>query len=387
MKNFRNVSLLLLLALGLWALFRKDKDVSAGPEKVLKKVIVGHVASMDPIHASDVVSCNEIAKVYEGLVAYHYLKRPYELVPSLAEEMPTVSADGLVYTFKIRQDVRFHDDPCFPDGQGRELTAADFVYSFKRLADAKLKSPLFSTIAGKIQGLDAWRKKYAKLSATDYKEEIVGLQALDKYTLQIKLVQPWPQMLYDLAYSWFSAVPREAVEHYGEEFLNHPVGTGPFVLKNYNPQGNKITYHRNPTFRPKYFPSEAAEPYKHMLTNAGKRLPFVDKIVCHIITEAQTAWLMFQKGVLDYMGIPKDMLTEAITPTNELSPALRAKAVLLQYAPGLDLYYIAFNHLDPLFSNNLKLRRALSLAYNRQEFNELFFKNRGIIAQSKFLQV
>ncbi|MEL6358466.1 MAG: ABC transporter substrate-binding protein [Bacteroidota bacterium] len=127
MQNFRNFSLLLLLASGLWVLFRKDKDVSAGPEKVLEGVIVGHVESMDPIHAHDVVACNEVAKVYEGLVAYHYLKRPYELVPNLAEEMPTVSADGLVYTFKIRQDVRFHDDPCFPDGQGRELTAADFV--------------------------------------------------------------------------------------------------------------------------------------------------------------------------------------------------------------------------------------------------------------------
>ncbi|MEL6359315.1 MAG: ABC transporter substrate-binding protein, partial [Bacteroidota bacterium] len=260
--------------------------------------------------------------------------------------------------------------------------AADFVYSFKRLADAKLKSPLFSTIAGKIQGLDAWRKKYAKLSVTDYREEIVGLQALDKYTLQIKLVQPWPQMLYDLAYSWFSAVPREAVEHYGKDFLNHPVGTGPFILKEYNPHGNKLVYHRNPTFRAKYFPGEAAEPYKYMLVNAGKRLPFVEKIVGHIITEGQPAWLMFQKGALDYIGIPKAMIIDAVTADNKPTPTLQAKKIQLRHASEIDVFYVAFNHDNPLFKNNLRLRQALSLAYDRQEFNQLFFNNRASVAQS-----
>lgn len=382
MKNAGNIGLLVLLALGLWFFSRKEKKLSTASEKVLEKAIVGHIKSLDPIHANDVISGNEVHKVYEGLVAYHPLKRPYELMPNLAKEMPTISADGLEYIFKIRKNVRFQDDPCFPNGKGRELTAADFVYSFKRLADVKLQAAVFSTIAGKIQGLDAWREKYATLSATDYKEEIAGLQALDKYTLQIKLVQPWPQMLYDLAYPWFSVVPEEAVQYYGQEFLNHPVGTGPFVLKEYNPQSNKLIYHKNLTFRAKYFPSEASEPYKHMLVDAGKPLPFVDKIISHIIVESQPQWLKFQKGALDLMTIPQDMLPNALTPTNELSAGLKTKKVQIQYEPDIALRYIAFNHLHPIFKNNLKLRQAISLAFNKQELNQLVFNNRAVLARS-----
>lgn len=382
MSNFRKIGLLLLLALGLWFYSRKDKNISAGPEKVLEKAILGHVKSLDPIHADDVTSGGEVGKVYEGLVAYHYLQRPYTLVPNLAEAMPTVSADALVYTFRIKKNVRFHDDPCFSGGQGRELTAADFVYAFKRLADSKLQSAVFSTIAGKIQGLDAWREKCARLPTTDYKEAVEGLQAVDKYTFQIKLVSPFPQLLYDLAYPWFFVVPQEAVQYYGQAFMHHPVGTGPFILQKYNPQDSKLVYHKNPTFRAKYFPREAAGPYQALPAEAGKRLPFLDKIVSHIIVESQPQWLKFKKGALDLITVPQDMLASALTPAGELSPHLQAKEIKLQHEPDIGIRYIAFNHLHPLFKNNLKLRQAITLAYNKQALNQFVFNNRAALAHS-----
>ena len=127
------ISIPLLLAFGC----TKKRDLSI---RELQLSVPQKVKGMDPIYANDRYSSNEIARVYEGLLEYHYLKRPYTLVPNLASEMPSVSDDGLTYTFKILPGVFFHDDPAFPNGKGRELVASDFVYSLKRLADPKLQS-------------------------------------------------------------------------------------------------------------------------------------------------------------------------------------------------------------------------------------------------------
>lgn len=352
-------------------------------EKVLNMVVEMKFRGFDPIYSNDLYSNGEIGKVYEGLLEYHYLKRPYELIPNLAEAMPTVSADGLTYTFKLKKGVKFHDNKCFPDGKGREMVADDLIFSLKRLADPKLQSTGWWLFDGKIAGLNDWREKNAQAATVSYGDSIEGLKKIDDYTVQFKLTKPYPQFLYSLAMPFTSVVAKEAVEMYGAEFQNYPVGTGPFKL-DYFDNSNKITYLRNPTYRDKFFPSEgeAEDEAAGLLADAGKKLPLVDKVVVNIMVESQPRWLSFQKGTLDLVAVPKDNFDQAIVGGKELSKEMQQKGIRLDIHPALDVTYISFNHEDPLFKNNLKLRQAMSLAYDRNESNKLFYSNTAMPAQS-----
>lgn len=350
--------------------------------KVLNLVVSSKVKGMDPIYASDKYSNNEIARVYEGLLEYHYLKRPYTLVPNLAESMPKVSADGLTYTFKIKKGVMFHDDAAFPGGKGRELEAKDFVYSIKRLADPKLQSLGWWLIDGKIKGLNEWREKYAKKKSVNYDEVVEGLKTLDKYTIQFTLAKQFPQFLYSLAMPFTFAVAKEAVDKYGKEFLNHPVGTGAFILPEFK-QSNKIVYTKNPTFRKKLYPSEASEEFKKAgyLEDAGKPLPLVDKIIVNIMIESQPRWLNFLKGKLEFIGIPKDNFDSAVVPGKGLSEKLAKKGIILMVTPSLDVTYTAFNFDHKIFQDK-KVRQAISMAIDGDEANKLFYNSTALPAQS-----
>jgi oligopeptide transport system substrate-binding protein len=352
-------------------------------EKVLNLVTPAQFKGYDPAYSADLYSNNEVGKVYDGLLEYHYLKRPYQLEPNLAEALPEVSKDGLTYTFKLRKGVLFHDSPAFPGGKGREFVADDIVYSIKRLADPKLQSTGWWLVDGKLAGLNEWRDKNTAAEKVDYGSVVEGVRALDRHTVQFKLTKPFPQFLYALAMPFTSAVAREAVEHFGAEFQNHPVGTGPFILPKFD-RSNKIVYMRNPTFREKFFPSEGEEGDEAagLLADAGKKLPLVDKVVVNIQTETQPQWLGFQKGNSDFLAVPKDNFDQAIVGGKALSPELAAKGIRLSINPALDVTYIAFNHEDKLFKDNLKLRQAISLAYDRNDSNKLFYSNTAVIAQS-----
>lgn len=380
MKNWRILAAGLLFVVLAVSCTKKDDN----KEKILRIPVAAEVKGFDPIDAGDKYSSDEIGKVYEGLLQYHYLKRPYTLIPNLAEALPEVSADGLTYTFKIRPGVLFHDDASFPEGKGRELVADDFVYSIKRLADPKLQSTGWWLLDGKIKGLNEWRDRNTQKEKSDYSENIDGLSATDKYTLRFILSRPFPQFLYALAMPYTFVVPKEAVEKYGKEFINHAVGTGPFKLvSKFSIQARKIEYIKNPTFREKFFPSEGTEDDKAAgrLESAGKRVPLVEKIEVYIQPEEQTRWLNFQKGNLDHIGIPKDNFGTAVTPGKDLSPDMKEKGMVLDISPSLDITYIAFQHDMPLFKNK-KLRQAMSMAVDKDRENELFYNNTAIPAQS-----
>lgn len=372
---------LLLVALSIALSSSCTKKVET-KDKVLNLAVTAEVKGMDPIFANDRYSSNEVSRVYEGLFEYHYLKRPYQLVPNLAEQMPSVSADGLTYTIKVKPGVMFHDSEAFPDGKGRELVAQDFVYSLKRLADPKLQGLGWWLLDGKVVGLNEWRDKFAELPAVDYDEKVEGLQATDKYTLQFKLTKPFPQFLYSLAMPFTFVVPREAVEKYGSEFLNYPVGTGPFILPRFT-QSNKIEYVKNPNFRDKFYPTEAAQEFidAGYLADAGKKLPLVDRIVINVMTESQPRWLNFQKGRVDYIDIPKDNFDAVVTPDKGLADELKLKGIDLMISPSLDVTYTAFNHDMEIFRNK-KLRQAMSLAFDREGSNKLFYNGTALVAHS-----
>jgi ABC-type transport system substrate-binding protein len=175
-----------------------------------------------------------------------------------------------------------------------------------------------------------------------------------------------------------AVVPKEVVAKYGKEFINHPVGTGPYVLPKFD-QGKRITYTKNPTFREKFYPSDASPQYKDLLADAGKRLPLVDKIIVHVMVESQPGWLKFNKGELDYYSIPKDNFASAIKD-NKLSDDLAGKGIILSITPQLDLTYTGFNYENKLFQNT-KLRQAMALAFDEAKSNELFYNNTSFSAQ------
>ena len=221
-------------------------------EMVLQHSLGVKITGLDPADMRDVYSLIVSSQIFESLYQYHYLKRPYELEPLLAEERPQISDDKLTYTIKIKREVYFQDDACFEGGEGRELKAEDFIYSIKRVANIKNLSQNWSLFDGRIVGLDEFREytKGCKSRAdVDYSREVEGLQAPDDYTLVIRLKRPWPQFVGTaLADRVTAPVAKEAVDYYGTDIISHPVGTGPFKLKQWR-RGSYIELVRNENFR------------------------------------------------------------------------------------------------------------------------------------------
>jgi ABC-type transport system substrate-binding protein len=358
------------------------------PANTLHIASPAKIKGLDPVQADDLYSGDEVSRGYEGLLQYHYLKRPFELIPELAEAMPEVSKDGKVYTVKIKKGVLFQDDPCFKDsnGKGRELTAEDFIYSWKRLADPQNNSPGFWIFDGQVVGINDWHDAAQKSGKADYSKSIDGLKALDRYTLQITLTQHSAQFLYFLAMPFAYVVPHEAVDFYGAQFANHPVGTGPYRLTESVPS-TKYVWDKNPTYHPDFYPSsgETGDKESGLLVDAGKPLPLNDRIVMTVYEESQPQWLSFMAGKLDVSGIPKDNYSQAITASKELSPELAQKGIKLYKASGFDTTFEAINMLDPavggLTPRARMLRQAISLAMDHDPSIDLFYNGRAISAE------
>jgi oligopeptide transport system substrate-binding protein len=352
----------------------------------LNLVLRANVKGLDPASANDLYSSTVITQMYEGLLAYNYLKRPFTLQAALAESMPEISKDGLTYTFKIKKGVKFHDNPAFPDGKGREVTAQDFVYSWKRLADPRNTSEGFWIFDGKIKGLNEWASA-VKNEKANYETPVEGLQTPDSHTLVIKLNGVYHQLAYVLAMPFSAVVPREAVEKYGKEFLNNPVGTGPFVLEKPSDwvRNSKITLKKNPNYRPDFYPTEGmpGDAEKGLLADAGKQLPLVDKLVFSEIVEDQPRWQNGLKGNFDWVEIPKDNFDNAVAKDDrtKIVPDLAAKGLALDITPALDVTYIGFNMVDPVLGKNKLLRQAMSKAFDSNTYIQKFLNGRGIAAQ------
>ena len=265
------------------------------PLKVYRHSEDGAPTTLDPVQAAITYSSLVVVNVYDTLYTYKYLKRPYELKPNLATDLPQVSDDGLTYTFKIKQGVEYTDDEAFPDGKGREVVAEDFVYSLKRHFDPANRSQGSWLWTQKIVGLDAWGENGA-----DYSKPVEGLQALDEYTIQVKLTKPFPQLPYTFAQSFSAFVPKEAVEHYGREISVNPVGSGPFKLERFSTA--KAVFTPNPKFRkePVDLEYEGFDPAVHgglgLEAIDGRSPPFVDRMEIDFFTETASRWASFTKG-------------------------------------------------------------------------------------------
>lgn len=354
-------------------------------EMVLNHALATKITGLDPGNQRDTTSIVVRNQIFETLYQYHYLKRPYQLVPLLAEGMPEFSDDRLTCTVKIKKGVYFQDDECFRGGKGRELKAQDFIYSIKRIANVKYLSQNWAFIDDKIVGLDEFRE-YTKTCKSeediDYSREVEGLEAPDDYTFVVKLKRPWPQVIDNLMADISGApVAKEAVDYYGKDIISHPVGTGPFMLKEWR-RGSYIELVRNPTFRGEAYPSEGepGDAEAGYLDDAGKTMPFADKVVWTIIEENQPRWFLFLQGKLDASTIPKDNWSEVIAGKGKLTPEMKQRNIHLKTFMDPAVFWLGFNVQDPVLVNNKPLRRAISYAVDRAKFIELFRNNRDMVA-------
>jgi peptide/nickel transport system substrate-binding protein len=311
------------------------------------------VTSLDPAFARNQMNLWCVNMLFNGLTQ---LDSNLRVQPSIAKSWD-VSEDGLHYTFHLRDDVYFHDDPLFAGGTGRKVIASDFVYSFQRLINPKVASSGAWIFNDKIGGAEAFK-------------------SINDSTFVIHLTKPFPAFISLLSIQYCSVVPKEITEHYGKDFRNHPVGTGPFQFK-YWKESEVMVFLKNP----KYFERD----------EEGNTLPYLDAVKIGFITDKQTAFLEFLKGKLDvFIGIDGSYRNDVLTKNGELNPKHVGK-YNLQKAPYLNTEYlgILIDPAAPIVKSsplqNKLIRQAINYAINREKMIKYLQNSIGIPGHQGFL--
>lgn len=384
LKTIRYAILLVLLILA--GCGEPSATSDSAPVKIYRHAMDGSPGSLDPAQAASIYANFLVVNLYDTLYRYKYLARPYELQPNLAAAMPEVSDDGLRLTIRIRRGVYFIDDPAFEDGLGREVTAQDFVYSIKRHFDPVTRAQGAWLWQNKIAGLDQW-----KAAGSDYAQEVSGLRAIDKHTIQITLTRPYPQLVHTLAQGYAAIVAREAVAAYGQGLSNHPVGSGPFRLDSRD--SIRAVLSRNPGFRAEPFDLEN-EGYQPE-TQGGLGLealqnrapPFIDQLEIEFINEGAARWNAFSAHEIHFVKVPVSQFDSILSQRDP--PALKPEfAGLYHFEASQEsgFVYTNFNmaderigfHPDPLQNQrNRALRCAMVKAFDWKQRNDTFFYGIG----------
>ena len=362
--------------------------VSAQEPSVLTIPLRYQFDTLDPPRELDFASDLMLRQVYSTLLTYAYLERPYKLEPDLLESMPTLGADKVTYTFKLRKGVRFVDNACFPGGKGRELTADDVLYTIRRYADANVNTKSFYAMAGDVVGLDAYRTATAKAgpAADTSKLDVAGLHKIDKYTFTIRLTHENPLFLYSLAFEPMAIVPVEAVQMYKDKLGVNVVGTGPFMATGPLDRKGTIRLVRNPNYY-RVYPSVGApgDAEKGLLKDAGKKLPLADVLEMPLIEESQPGALKFLRGEVDKRTLDRANFTKMVTraPDGSLSlvPEYASKFSLSNAPAGNDVF-IDVNMRDPVLGKNKPLRQAIAAAIDVDAIIKVIWNGRGIPLQS-----
>ncbi|GMR20168.1 MAG: ABC transporter substrate-binding protein [Gammaproteobacteria bacterium] len=419
-------------------------------QNILYSAFAERPKKLDPARS---YSSNEyifIANIYEPPFQYHYLKRPYTLTPLTAVAVPkpvyydkrdrqlpedAASSDIAysVYTIRIRDDIQYQPHPSFARNEAgdwryhrlspaeiaslhnlepltqtatRTLRAADYVYQIKRLADSRLHSPIFSLMSEYIIGLkelaksisDA-RKQTAKDAYLDLNAfELAGAKVLDDVTYQIRIHGKYPQFLYWMAMPFFAPMPFEADRFFSQPGLFeqnitldwYAVGTGPYMLT-VNDPNRKMVLQRNPNFHREVYPDEgeAGDAGRGLLVDAGKELPFIDKVIFSLEKEGIPYWNKFLQGYYDRSGISAESFDQAVrftaTGDTDLTADMKDNGIRLQTSVAASSLYFGFNMLDPVVGGHSerarKLRQAISITIDFEEQISIFRNGRGIVAQ------
>ena len=399
----------------------------------------------EPKHFDPAVSYSSdeytfIQQIYEPPLRYHYLKRPYELIPLTAEAVPQsqyynidgkqLSSDAparfvarAVYEIRIRPGIMYQPHPCFAktesgvlryhdltkaDVKGfteikdfpmtgtRELIAADYVYQIKRMADPRLGCPILSTLKDYVLGIETYSAALAKGQG---EAPFPGVEVVDRYTYRVILKAKYPQFVYWLAMPFFSPMPKEAIDFYSQPVMKDrnitidrfPVGTGAYRIETLLAH-KEIVLVKNENFRVERYPSsgEPGDRDAGLLDDAWETVPFIPKVVYKLEKEYIPRWNKFLQGYYDSSGISSDTFDSAIafddTGDPRASEALKEKHIVLRTSVEPTTIYLAFNMLDDTVGGytreKQKLRQAISIALDYEEYIEIFLNGRGVASHS-----
>ena len=354
---------------------------AADPAKVLR-LASSDIDTLDPQQWQDTYSNIVGSSIFEAMYQWDYFGRPPEPVPNTAAGAPEVSADGKTWTIRLQPGILFTDDPAF-GGRPRELVAADYVYSIKRYLDPNLRGggePLLTDlIVGMRAVVDAARGPGAKL---DYDAPVEGVHALDRHTLVLRFNAVNYPLVADILVGVL-AVAREVVEAARGDIQARPVGTGPFLLKEWQ-RGTRVVLEANPRFRGVDFP--ASDDPRHAALIAamkGKKFPQVGRVELSVIEEQQTRLLEFERGNLDYVEL-RGEAAKRFLPNGELDPALAARGIRRQTNSTNSVRSISMNMEDPVLGgmelSRVALRRAIAMALDVDSLIRVVYNGQGLPA-------
>ncbi|HEX8962185.1 MAG TPA: ABC transporter substrate-binding protein [Rhodocyclaceae bacterium] len=382
------------------------------------------------------------AQVYEAPLQYHYLKRPYTIIPATAVAVPKpryFDAQGRAlpddadaariayseYVVTLKPGIRYQPHPAFaeqpaglsraetlsdfPNRGTRELVADDYVYEIKRLAHPRLHTPILGLMSEYIVGLKEFAdtlQSYEKTLPPERRNEwldlrkfpLSGVSAIDKYSYRIRIKGKYPQFIYWLTMPFFAPIPWEADRFYSQPGMAqknltldwYPIGTGPYMLTENNPN-SRMVLERNPNYHGDTYPCEG-EPEDRaegLLADCGKPLPFIDKAVFTREKEQIPYWNKFLQGYYDASGISSDSFDQAVQVGGggevTLSDEMKRQGIKLATSVATSTFYMGFNMLDATVGGSSerakKLRQAISIAIDEEEYISIFQNGRGIPAQ------
>jgi oligopeptide transport system substrate-binding protein len=457
-RLFAFLSALILAACG--EIWNSPYPASQAGKSILYTSFSERPKHLDPAQSYTSDEWEFTAQIYEPPLQYHFLKRPYELIPATATEVPkpklydtsgkvlpaSAPAEKVAYSeydIRIQPGILFQPHPAFArDARGeakylslseaeirekysladfaetgtRELIAEDYVYQIKRLAHPRFVSPIFGHMSEYIVGLkeladslqaenkrslSEHESRYGKadrgLPWMDLRNVTMsGVSVVDKYTYRVRIKGKYPQFVYWLAMPFFAPIPWEADRFYSQRGMNlgrnltldwYPVGTGPYMLTENNPNA-RMVLDRNPNFRGETYPSEGepGDAEAGLLADAGKKGPFIDRVVYSREKESIPYWNKFLQGYYDSSGISSDTFDQAVRIGLEgeaaLTPQMQERGIRLRTSVGTSTFYMAFNFMDPLVGGlsdrARKLRQAVSIAVDWEEYISIFANGRGL---------
>lgn len=351
-KGFHFLSLVICLAVCVWfSACNSGTKSSTNNKKLFRYNQSSGINSLDPAFAKDQSTTWACHQLYNSLVQLDDSLNTQACIARSWE----ITEDGKTYTFHLRNDVFFHDNACFAGGKGRPVVAADVVYSLSRIIDKKVASP------------GAWIFNHSVDSTTPF-------VAIDDSTFQLKLSKPFRPMLGILSMQYCSVIPREAIEKYGSNFRANPVGTGPFMYKNWK-EGTALILVKNEH----YFEKD----------ESGKPLPYIDGIKISFIDNKKTEYLSFKQKELDFINsVDASFIDELLDENGNLKPELKNMCKLLK-SPYLNTEYLGFLMQAPAPAKqhpfaNKKLRQAINYGFDRREMLRYLRNGVGKAAESGF---
>jgi len=364
------------------------------PRKVLRYAFEVAETSLDPVRLNDLYSRTITPHIFEGLYHYDHLARPVKIKPLTAAAMPQVSEDFRVWIVKVQPGIYFASDAAFK-GKRRELVAQDYVYTFKRFADPANKAPAWTELESiGLAGLNESHHAALKEQRPyDYDRHIEGVCALDRYTVEFRLVEPRPRFIETLATAdLFGAVAREVVEFYGEQVEAHPVGSGPFKLVQWR-RSSFIALDRNPEYRERTYDAEPAaddaEGQALLARFKGRRLPMIDRVEISIIEEEQPRWLSFVNGEADLAYRVGYQFVNQAMPNGKVAPNLAKRGIHGYRVVDPAGNYYFFNMEDATVGGyspeKVALRRAIALGLDSKTIIDYAYSGLGAVAQGPTL--